>query len=125
MITQDLRIGRLSGTGKSFDLPIDPAINSRPIILCSSGTEGKRNSMAIARNNVRFLVIPAKAGIQNLDPGSKPALDHDPGSGVTGTIPVNWTRILAIGIKSAPMINMSLKHAGKNREMQRLRRMRP
>ncbi len=31
-----------------------------------------------------FLVIPAKAGIQNLEPGSKPAPDSDPGSGVTG-----------------------------------------
>ncbi len=40
--------------------------------------------IAIAKNNVLFLVIPAKAGIQNLDPGSKPAPDHDPGSEVTG-----------------------------------------
>ena len=29
-----------------------------------------------------FCVIPAKAGIQDLDPGSKPAPDIDPGSGV-------------------------------------------
>ncbi len=53
---------------------------------------------AIAKNNVRFLVIPAKAGIQNLGPGSKPAPDHDPGSGVTGAVPVKWTRISASSI---------------------------
>ena len=28
--------------------------------------------LAVAKNNVRFVVIPAKAGIQNLDPGSSP-----------------------------------------------------
>gem|GEM_PF-1210685 len=34
-------------------------------------------------------VITAKAGIQRLDPGSKPVPDDDPGSGVT----VSWRQI--------------------------------
>ncbi len=57
--------------------------------------------MAVVKNSVRFLVIPAKAGIQNLDPESKPAPDHDPGSGVTDVIPVNWGIILPICIRES------------------------
>jgi hypothetical protein len=45
-----------------------------------------------------FSVIPAKAGIQSPAPGSKPAPDSDPGSGMAVACPANSPETLAIAI---------------------------
>jgi hypothetical protein len=55
-----------------------------------SGRPATRKIWKVVKNNVRFCVIPAEAGIQIFDPGSSPG---------DGVVPVDRTEVLTITAK--------------------------
>jgi hypothetical protein len=71
-----------------------------------SDKQSRKTLIAIAKNNVRFLVIPEEAGIHLASRGTGPRIEACPGqrSGVRGNparrgvVPVNRSENLAIGI---------------------------